>query len=158
MNANVPIRLAGAIAVLGLLLGVETPRAVAADQVAFRLCVAEGDPAIEKCGVFGDPASYVVPTKKQLTIEQVSGDCAGAALADPRVQTGEIVAQTGGTVLPHQVLLVTVLGAPGGTVPVTNVRIYADPGSIVTIGLGGIAPDPGGRLCRLVFSGQLGRP
>jgi hypothetical protein len=158
MSANVPIRLAGAIAVLGLALGAGMPRAVAAEPVAFRLCVPEGDGAVEKCGIFGDPATYVVPAKQQLTIEQVSGDCSSPALADPRVQTAEIVAQTGGTILPHQVLVVTILDTPGGTVPVTNVRVYADPGSIVTIGLGGIAADPGGRFCRLVFSGQLVRP
>ncbi|HEY7601704.1 MAG TPA: hypothetical protein VIB60_04285 [Methylomirabilota bacterium] len=125
------------------------------EPVAFRLCTAEGPNVLVKCQTLGDPPSRTVPAGRRLVIEQVSGECA-SDVSNPVVPpTAEILAQTGGTVVPHAIVLVPFASLPGGLVPLTLTRIYADPGSQVTIGLDGLS---GEKFCRMSFSGQLVRP
>jgi hypothetical protein len=132
-------------------------RAEAADSgdpsVAFVLCTPEGALAVEKCGILGGPATYQVPVGKRLIIEQVSGNCAddgGPGLP----LTANIVAQTQGVTLQHGVIGVPNADTPGGQIPLTLTRIYADSNSSVTIDVREV-PAFANRLCRLTFSGQL---
>ena len=123
------------------------------DPVAFALCTAEGPQAVEKCEAIGDPPAYQVPQRRRLVIEQVSGDCGGDGEPGlPLKMT--IVAQTGGVVVEHGIIGVPQAPLPGGQIPLTRTRIYADPKSSVTIGLTGI-PAFSGRFCRVAFSGLL---
>jgi hypothetical protein len=133
-----------------------TRRVEAADtdaSVAFQLCTAEGDGAVEKCGIFGLPPTYQVPSGRRLIIEQVSGDCADDD-APALPLRASIVAQTRGFVASHAIIGVPNPDSPGGRIPLTLTRIYADANSSVTIGLKEV-PVFAGRLCRLTFSGLL---
>jgi len=121
--------------------------------VAFNLCTAEGPQAVEKCEAVGNPPVYQVPHGRRLIIEQVSGDCGGdGSPGEPLRMT--IVAQTGGAVVEHAIIGIPRPSQPGGLIPLTNTRIYADPKSSVTIGLTEI-PAFAGRFCRVAFSGLL---
>ncbi len=123
------------------------------DPVAFALCTAEGAQAVEKCQAVGDPPAYQVPNRRRLIIEQVSGDCGGdGAPGEPLRMT--IVAQTGGVVVEHAIIGIPRPPQPGGLIPLTRTRIYADAKSSVTIGLTEI-PAFSGRFCRVAFSGLL---
>jgi hypothetical protein len=135
--------------------GIGTAAAQSYDPVAFRLCAADGPDGLAKCAVLGDPPARTVPSGRRLIIEQVSGECGGDVIVQAIPQSADILAQTGGTVVPHSILLVTFPTVPGGVVQLTSTRIYADPGSQVTIGLAGVSGDS---FCRLSFSGQLVRP
>ena len=152
MHGTRGIRIGGVVATLALgVIGT----AAADDPVAFRLCTADGPDGLAKCAVFGDPPARTVPSGRRLIIEQVSGECGGDAIIPGLPQSADILAQTGGTVVPHSILLVTFPTLPGGVLQLTSTRIYADPGSQVTIGLAGLS---GESFCRLSFSGQLVRP
>jgi hypothetical protein len=123
--------------------------------VAFQLCTPEGAGAVEKCGIFGLPPTYQVPAGRKLIIEQVSGDCADDDAAALPLRAS-IVAQTQGFVASHAIIGVPNTDAPGGKIPLTLTRIYADGNSTVTIGLSEV-PVVAGRLCRMTFSGLLVR-
>jgi hypothetical protein len=146
-----------AIAVVPFVMAQTTRRAEAADTgdspIGFALCTPDGLAAVEKCGVFGLPASYQVPSGRRLIVEQVSGDCADDG------QPGEplramIVAQTQGVVLRHAIIGVPNTESAGGRIPLTLTRISADGNSIVTIDVGEV-PAFSARLCKLTFSGRL---
>jgi hypothetical protein len=121
--------------------------------VAFNLCAPEGAAAIEKCDVIGHPAAYDVPSGRTLIIEQVSGDCGSDAAPGLPLRMA-VVAQTGGVVVEHAIIGIPNASLPGGQIPLTRTRIYADPKTSVTIGLTEI-PGSTGRFCRVAFSGQL---
>jgi hypothetical protein len=112
--------------------------------VAFNLCAPEGPQAVEKCEAIGHPAAYDVPDGRTLIIEQVSGDCGSDAAPG----------LPGGVVVEHAIIGIPNASLPGGQIPLTPTRIYADPKSAVTIGLTEI-PGSSGRFCRAAFSGQL---
>jgi hypothetical protein len=94
-----------------------------------------------------------VPNGRRLIIEQVSGDCASDGNPGLPLRAG-IVAQTQAAVVEHAIIGVTRPDLPGGQIPLTLTRIYADANSPVTIGLSEV-PAFSARLCRLAFSGQL---
>ncbi len=126
------------------------------DPAAFALCTAEGLGAVEKCEAVGNPPTYQVPPGRRLLIEQVSGDC-GTDYEHGAPFLIKVVARTKGVVLGHEIIGVTRPDQPGGRIPLTLTRIYADPQSMVTIDLTGI-PAVEGRFCRVTFSGQLVKP
>ena len=134
-----------------------TRRAEAADSgdpsVAFVLCTPEGSAAVEKCGILGGPSAYDVPVGRRLIIEQVSGNCADDGSAGLPL-TAKIVAKTQGVTLQHGIIGVANADSPGGQIPLTLTRIYADSNSSVTIDVSEV-PAFANRLCRLTFSGQL---
>jgi hypothetical protein len=156
------LRTSLAIVVVAFAAGAaSTSNVEAADSVgspvAFKLCPAEGEDAVVKCQVIGDPASYLVPTGRLLTIEQVSGDCGGDGEPGEALRIS-IKTQTGGVSVPHWIIGVPFeTNASGGLIPLTLTRIYADPNSSVTIGLG-FVPSVSGAFCRLSFSGTLTKP
>ena len=123
--------------------------------VAFSLCTAEGDQAVEKCQVIGNPPAFQVPPGRRLIIEQVSGDCGGDGEPGLPLRM-TIVAQTGGVLVEHAIIGIPRPPQPGGLIPLTSTRIYADPRSSVTIGLTEV-PAFAGRFCRVAFSGLLVR-
>ena len=127
------------------------------EPVAFELCTPEGPLAVQKCDAFGLPPSYRVPAATRLIIEQVSGSCATDSEELGQPLRASVVAQTQGTLAEHSIIGVTEPGVPGGKIPLTLTRIYADPDSEVTIGLSEV-PASGNRSCRLTFSGQLTKP
>jgi len=125
--------------------------------VAFNLCTAEGSNAQDKCAAFGYPPSYQVPAGRRLIVEQVSGDCGGDATEPGLPLRVGIVAQTHGVVVEHGIIGVPWPALPGGRIPLTLTRVYADGGSIVTLGITEV-PGFSDRLCRIAFSGQLVKP
>ncbi|MGH9897031.1 MAG: hypothetical protein ACREA0_34540, partial [bacterium] len=127
------------------------------EPVAFELCTPEGPSALQKCEALGLPPSYRVPAGKLLIIEQVSGSCAGDSEATGQPLRANVVAQTQGTLAEHSIIGVAEPDLPGGKIPLTLTRIYADPASEVTIGLTEV-PAFSDRSCRLTFSGQLTKP
>lgn len=126
------------------------------EPVAFTLCTPEGPGATQTCTALGFPASYTVPPGKRLIIEQLAGSCGGDADQDESTEA-TIVAQTAGVIVGHPIG--GVLLPPGSAVriPLTLTRIYADPQSVVTIGLTSVAAFSN-RRCWLRFSGQLVKP
>ena len=127
------------------------------EPVAFELCTPEGPLALQKCEAFGLPPSYRVPAGKRLIIEQVSGSCSGDPEATGQPFRASVIAETQGTLAEHSIIGVAEPDLPGGKIPLTLTRIYADPDSEVTIGLTEV-PASDGRFCRLTFSGQLTKP
>jgi hypothetical protein len=145
------------LTVILLVVAQTTRKAEAADTtdspVGFALCTPEGSAAAEKCGIFGLPPSYQVPAGRRLIIEQVSGDCADDGQPGEPLRAG-IVAQTQGAVLKHAIIGVPNAESPGGRIPLTLTRIYADGNSTVTIDVVEV-PAFSARLCKLTFSGLL---
>ena len=125
--------------------------------VAFEICTPEGAAAVEKCQVLGLPPAYQVPGGRVLIIEQVSGSC-GSDAAPGLDFRPELLAQTNGAVVGHWIIGVTNPEDPGGLIPLTLTRIYADPASAFTIGLTGVPSGLAGRFCRLSVSGRLAKP
>ena len=101
----------------------------------------------------GGPSAYDVPIGRRLIIEQVSGNCADDGSAGLPL-TAKIVAKTQGVTLQHGIIGVANADSPGGQIPLTLTRIYADSNSSVTIDVSEV-PAFANRLCRLTFSGQL---
>ena len=124
-----------------------------AAPVAFVLCAPEGFNAQQRCDAFGQPPAYQVPSGRVLLIEQVSGVCSGDDLPGEPWHA-DIVASTQGVIVPHAILGIPGALTSGGSIALTLTRIYADPGSSVTIGLIGI-PGSANRFCHLAFSGRL---
>ena len=125
--------------------------------VAFELCTPEGPLAVQKCEALGPPPSYRVPPGTRLVIEQVSGSCATDSEEPGQPFRASVVAQTQGVLAGHSIIGVAEPGVPGGKLPLTLTRIYADPDSEVTIGMSEV-PASGNRSCSLTFSGQLVKP
>jgi hypothetical protein len=121
--------------------------------VAFNLCTPEGPLAVQKCDAVGHPAAYDVPSGRNLIIEQVFGDCGGDGDAGLPLRM-TVVAQTDGVVVEHAIIGIPNRSTPGGLIPLTPIRIYADPKSSVTLGLTEV-PGVSGRFCRAAFSAQL---
>lgn len=149
-------------AILLTALAMASPSTIRAEQskdepVAFELCAAEGPSALQKCEAFGLPPSYRVPAGKRLIIEQVSGSCSGDPEAKGQPFRASVIAETQGTLAEHSIIGVAEPGVPGGKIPLTLTRIYADSDSEVTIGLTEV-PASDGRFCRLTFSGELTKP
>ncbi len=123
--------------------------------VAFVLCASEGQGADEKCAALGGTQTYTVAANRTLLIEQITGLCAGGAenTLPPLPQRIAITVVTGGTSVDHVLLGVRQNGNFEGFSDDT--RLYADPGSTISVDLTEIGASPGGRFCRLGFSGQL---
>ncbi len=164
MNTTRAIGIGSVLTTVALVLGAAGPAPAdvngikvreAYEPVAFRLCTGDGPGGIAKCSVLGDPPTHQVPAGRRLIIEQVSGECGSDEVVPVAQPVADIIAQTAGAVVPHSLALLLFPNRPGGIVSLTNTRIYADPGSQVTIGLGAISGDS---FCRLAFSGQLVKP
>ena len=125
--------------------------------IAFEICAADGADAIEKCNALGMPPAYQVPATRVLIVEQVSGDCGSDASPGLPLRPA-LLAQTGGTLVGHFIVGVTDPTRPGGVIPLTLTRVYADPGSSFTIGLDHVPTGPLGRFCRASVSGRLAKP
>jgi hypothetical protein len=125
-----------------------------ASPVAFDLCTGDQPPAVQKCQALGPPPAYQVPAGRVLIVEQVSGDCGSDAQPGLPLRP-QIVAQTSGTIVRHTIIGVTHPDEPGGRIPLTLTRIYADANSSVTIGLTDVPGGPSGAFCRVSFSGRL---
>jgi hypothetical protein len=125
--------------------------------VAFEICGAEGAGAVAKCEALGLPAAYQVPAGRVLIVEQVSGSCGSDA--DPGLDfRAALSAQTNGVVVSHWIIGVTNPADPGGLIPLTLTKIYADPASAFTIGVADVPTGPGGRFCQASVSGRLAKP
>lgn len=125
--------------------------------IAFQLCVADGADAIVKCNAVGSPAAYQVPAARVLLVEQVSGDCGSDAQPGLALYPA-LAAQTGGVLVNHWVVGIPNPNQPGGLIPSTLTRVYADPGSTFTIDLTRVPAGSLGRFCRISVSGRLVKP
>jgi hypothetical protein len=125
--------------------------------VAFEICTPEGAAAVEKCQALGLPAAYQVPVGRVLIVEQVSGSCGSDATPGLDLRPA-LLAQTNGAVVSHWMIGVTDPDEPGGLIPLTLTRIYADPASAFTFGLTGVPSGLAGRFCRASVSGRLAKP
>lgn len=123
--------------------------------VAFVLCSSEGQGADEKCAALGGAQTYTVPANRTLLIEQITGVCAGAIeSALPALpQRIAVTVVTGGASVDHVLLGLRQVGNFEGYSDDT--RLYADPSSTISVDLKYIKASPGGRFCRLSFSGQF---
>jgi hypothetical protein len=120
--------------------------------LAFVICAFESANAGLKCAALGGSPTYTVPSNRTFIIEQVTGFCI--------LESTETVADvnlnvvTAGVQVDHLLLGFKPEG-PGFRFRLSDdTRIYADPGSTITVGI-----DTGGddRFCRLAFSGRLVR-
>lgn len=122
--------------------------------VAFVLCTSEGDGANEKCAALGGTQNFSVTGNRTLLIEQITGYCFGTQVSLPPLpQRIAVNVVTGGVAVDH-----ILLGTRQNNVfegYSDDTRLYADPGSTISVDITGIAPSPSGRLCRLSFSGQF---
>lgn len=132
------------------------PVQAAVDPVAFTLCTPEGPGATQTCEALGFPASYQVPAGKRLIIEQVAGSCGGDAEQDESTEAA-IVARTAGVIVAHPISGSPLPPGLAVRIPLTLTRIYANPQSLVTVGLTSVRGS-NSRYCWLRFSGQFVTP
>jgi hypothetical protein len=124
--------------------------------LAFVICAFEGDNAGQKCAALGGSPAYIVPSNRTYIIEQVTGFCTGAE-STSIVVTVDLIVMTAGMTVDH-LLIGSKPEGPGFQFQFSDdTRLYADPGSTITLGIAGIPADDGGRLCRFAFSGRLVR-